>query len=198
MKQIESLVNLIEELSKLPGVGERSATRLAHYILRNRQHFAGSLAQALTDVKDKIHLCENCFSYAEEQFCYICEDLKRSEPTICVVEEASDIMKLEKSGRFRGRYHVLHGAIAPMKGIGPSDLKINELIRRIQDSPVNEVILALDADLEGDTTALYIAKMLEGHKIKVTRLAHGIPIGGDLEYIDQRTIGRAFENRVEL
>lgn len=196
---LDSLNQLIIELSKLPGVGERSASRLANYILRNKQEFPEDLARALLNVKDKIQLCEQCFAYAEQELCKICQDSHRNEKLLCIVEDASDIMKLENSNSFHGKYHVLHGNIAPMRGIGPKDLKIDELLQRIEANPkIEELVLALDASLEGDTTALYIAKILEAHKIKITRLAHGIPIGGDLEYIDQRTLGRAFENRVEI
>lgn len=198
-KGLASLEQLITELSKFPGIGEKSATRLAQFVLKNRASFPEDLAKALVQVKEKIQLCSACFAYSEEEICHICNDERRTHRTLCVVEEPSDIMKLENSGNFDGFYHVLHGTIAPLKGVGPGDLKINELIQKVnQMEELEEVILALDANLEGDTTALYIAKMLEGHKIKVTRLAHGIPIGGDLDYIDQRTIGRAFVNRVEL
>lgn len=198
-KSLASLEQLILELSKFPGIGEKSATRLAQFVLKNRSNFPEELARALVQVKEKIRLCSTCFAYSEADICHICNDDRRTGRSLCVVEEPSDIMKLENSGSFDGYYHVLHGTIAPLKGIGPADLKINELIQKVnQMDELEEVILALDANLEGDTTALYIAKMLEGHKIKVTRLAHGIPIGGDLDYIDQRTIGRAFVNRVEL
>jgi recombination protein RecR len=198
-KSLASLDQLIAELSKFPGIGEKSATRLAQFVLRNRGSFPEDLARALTQVKEKIRLCSVCFAYSEDDLCHICSDDRRNPRSLCVVEEPSDIMKLEQAGSFDGYYHVLHGAIAPLKGIGPGDLKISELIQKVnQMDELEEVILALDANLEGDTTSLYIAKMLEGHKIKVTRLAHGIPIGGDLDYIDGRTIGRAFVNRVEL
>ncbi|MAF90816.1 MAG: recombination protein RecR [Bdellovibrionaceae bacterium] len=199
MSHLASLDQLILELSKLPGIGEKSAGRLAHYILKNRSQYPSDLAKALLQVQEKVQLCESCFAYSESPVCRICSDEKRNKVSLCVVEEPSDIMKLENSGSFYGRYHVLHGTINPMRGIGPADLKVSELIKKVNDDDaIEEVILALDANLEGDTTALYIAKMLEGHRIRLTRLAHGIPIGGDLDYIDGRTIGRAFVNRVEI
>lgn len=196
--RIESLDNLVLELSKLPGIGEKTAARLAHFVLKNRQNFPAQLRKALKDVEEKIKLCPECFAYTEQELCHICSSLKRQDDILCVVEEPSDVFKLEAAGGFRGKYHILHGSIAPMQGIRPDDLKISELIQRAKKNAVQEVILALDADLEGDTTALYIAKMLEGLNIKVTRLAHGIPFGGDIDYIDHRTLGRAFANRVEL
>lgn len=198
-RNLASLEQLIIELSKLPGIGEKSAGRLAQFILKNRSQYPEDLAKALMQVKERVHLCSACFAYSEGDLCGVCSDERRTRRALCVVKEPADILKLENSGNFDGYYHVLHGTIAPLKGIGPADLKINELIEKVNHmDELEEVILALDANLEGDTTSLYIAKMLEGHKIKVTRLAHGIPIGGDLDYIDQRTIGRAFLNRVEL
>ena len=155
-------------------------------------------------VKAEIHLCPECFNYTDRDVCKYCEDLHRQNESICVVEEPSDIMRIESSGAFRGRYHVLHGSISPLEGIGPKDLKIQELFNRIEDGlkglapQIKEVILALDADLEGDTTILYITKHLQGKGLKISRIAHGVPIGSDIDFIDDRTMGRALENRVEL
>ncbi len=198
-----SLEKLTSELGRLPGVGPKTALRLAYFILRSPKEYVSALSEALIDVKEKVKLCERCFSYTEQDICRYCLDLNRVDNIICVVENPSDIPQIDSSGAFRGRYHVLHGVISPMEGIGPKDLKIDALFKRIQNNvdtteAVNEVVLALDADLEGDTTALYIAKTLKKYDIKVSRIAHGVPIGGDIDYIDHRTLGRALENRVTI
>lgn len=203
MSSIPSLENLVHELTRLPGIGEKTAQRLAYYILRSRPDFTSRLADALKSVEEKIQYCTDCFAYTEQAQCRICGDGMRSHETLCVVEEPFDILKVEGAGSYRGRYHVLHGALSPLEGIGPDELKINELVARItasaeSDKPIREVILALDADLEGDTTSLYLSKLLSNKGIRVTRLAYGMPFGSDLDYIDPRTLGRAIENRVEL
>lgn len=198
MSSIPSLDSLVHELTRLPGIGEKTAQRLAYYILRSRPDYTGRLAHALKAVEEKIQFCSDCFSYTEQATCRICSDSMRSHDTICVVEEPFDILKVESAGSYRGRYHVLHGALSPLEGISPDNLKIEELLTRITAHPVREVILALDADLEGDTTSLYISKLLANKGIRVTRLAYGMPFGSDLDYIDPRTLGRALENRVEL
>lgn len=204
LQKIPSLNHLIHELGRLPGVGPKTAQRLAYHILRSPDEFVQSLRDALRGVKEKIHECPICFAFTEEEdACHFCKDPMRTDDVICVVEDPADIERIESSGVFRGRYHVLHGAISPLDGIGPQDLKIQALLDRIApqiaDGPsVHEVILALDADLEGDTTVLYLAKILKDMKIKTSRIAHGVPIGGDIDYIDYRTLGRAIENRIQV
>lgn len=202
--KIPSLTSLVHELSRLPGVGPKTAQRLAYHILRSPGDYVQSLRDALKNVKEKVHECPVCYSFTEEEdACFYCSDLHRSKETLCVVEDPLDIERIESSGVFKGRYHVLHGAIAPLDGIGPEDLKIQALLERLDPSPENpngvkEVILALDADLEGDTTVLYLAKILKDKGIRASRIAHGVPIGGDIDYIDFRTLGRAIENRVQV
>ena len=202
---IPSLDKLIHELSRLPGIGSKTAARLAYHLLKSPEEQTKSLRSALKEVKVNVQECPKCFSFTEtEELCQFCTDSHRQDNEICVVEDPADISRIESSGVFKGRYHVLHGAISPLDGVSPEDLKIRELLEKINLSqqgdltPVDEVILALDADLEGDTTALYLAKILGEKGIKVTRIAHGVPIGGDIDYIDGRTLGRAIENRVQL
>ena len=201
LQKIPSLNQLIHELSRLPGVGPKTAQRLAYHILRSPDEFVQSLRDALRGVKEKIHECPLCFSFTEEEdVCHFCKDPMRSDESLCVVEDPADIERIESSGVFRGRYHVLHGAISPLDGVGPQDLKIQALLDRLNDKKghCKEVILALDADLEGDTTVLYLAKILKDMNIRTSRIAHGVPIGGDIDYIDYRTLGRAIENRVQV
>ena len=204
MLHISALEKLVHELSRLPGIGPKTAQRLAYFVLRSQSEYPERLSEALLRVRAEVHDCPRCFNYTDSDFCKYCEDVHRADESICVVEEPSDIMRIESSGAFRGRYHVLHGAISPLEGIGPQDLKIQELLQRVNaglagDSPViKEIILALDADLEGDTTILYIAKHLQGKGVKLSRIAHGVPIGSDIDFVDDRTMGRALENRVEL
>ena len=197
MFKIGSLEKLIHELNRLPGVGPKTAQRLAYHILRTPD-FSSKLQSALRQVEENVHLCPQCFSYTDEaELCRYCTNPGRRDDLICVVEEPSDILRVESSGVFRGRYHVLHGAISPLDNIGPQDLKIRELMERI-DAKITEVIFALDPDLEGDTTVLYLAKMLTDKQVKITRIASGVPLGSDIDYVDDRTLGRALENRVEL
>lgn len=200
-----SLDLLIHELSQLPGIGEKTAQRLAFHVLRAGNSYSERLERALQAVRSNIRLCPTCFGYTEEAGeCVLCQSGDRDASVICVVEEAMDVDKVENASVFRGRYHVLGGTLAPLEGIGPDDLKIRELIERIDRGlrgelpKVSELILALDADLEGDTTALYLSKLVVNKSIKLTRLAHGVPFGTDIDYIDRRTLGRALENRVEL
>lgn len=202
---VPSLEALVHELAKLPGIGQKTAQRLAYHILRAKLDYAEALRAALKDVKEKVHECPRCFSFTEnEELCHTCLDPQRAEDVLCVVEDPSDILRIESSGVFRGRYHVLHGTISPLEGVRPEHLKIQQLIERIKASQsgpgpqIREVILALDADLEGDTTVLYLAKILREMGVATTRIAHGVPIGGDIDYIDYRTLGRAIENRVQL
>ncbi len=199
--KVPSLQRLIAELSKLPGVGSKSAQRMAMSFLKFSTADMESLRQALKDIKEKIKLCKECYAYTEDDTCYFCSEPGRSIHYICVVENPSDIDRIESSGVFKGRYHVLHGAIAPLDGVGPENLKINELFHRIEDLKSGgiqdlEVILALDADLEGDTTALYLSRELARKNVQVSKIAQGVPMGGDLDFVDQRTLGRALENRI--
>lgn len=204
MLHIPALEKLVHELSRLPGVGPKTAQRLAFYILKSKDSFPEKLSEALLRVQTEVHSCPECFNYTDRELCKFCEDPHRQSDSICLVEEPSDIFRIESSGAFHGRYHVLHGVISPLEGITAKDLKIQELMSKIQsgldgEGPViKEVILALDADLEGDTTALYLAKTLQGKGVKLSRIAHGIPIGSDIDFIDDRTMGRALENRIEL
>ena len=204
MLHIGALEKLVHELSRLPGIGPKTAQRLAYYILRSGGQYSERLGEALLRVQAEVHECPRCFNYTDNDLCKYCSDSHRADESVCVVEEPSDIMRIESSGAFKGRYHVLHGVISPLEGIGPQDLKIQELLGRINqgisgEAPViKEVILALDADLEGDTTILYLTKHLQGKGLKISRIAHGVPIGSDIDFIDDRTMGRALENRVEL
>lgn len=203
MLQINSLETLVHELSRLPGIGPKTAQRLAYYVLRSKETYPEKLAHALLRVKAEVHTCPQCFNYTDRDICKLCSDSHRQSEVLCVVEEPSSITRIESSGVFRGQYHVLHGVISPLDGISAKDLKIKELMLRLdklsdEGRPIKEVILALDADLEGDTTALYLTKHLQNKSIKISRIAHGIPIGSDIDFIDDRTMGRALENRVQL
>jgi recombination protein RecR len=204
MLQIPALEKLVHELSRLPGIGPKTAQRLAYYILRSPEEYTHRLAETLMRVQSEVHTCPECFNYTDLDLCKYCADPHRSNESICVVEEPSDIVRIESSGAFRGRYHVLHGVISPLEGISPQNLKIQELLNKINNgiegngSHIKEVILALDADLEGDTTVLYLARQLANKDVKLSRIAHGVPIGSDIDYIDDRTMGRALENRVVL
>ncbi|AZZ35408.1 recombination protein RecR [Bdellovibrio sp. qaytius] len=204
MLHIASLEKLVHELSRLPGIGPKTAQRLAFYILKSKDSYPEKLSEALLRVQTEVHSCPVCFNYTDRELCKFCEDPHRANDSICLVEEPSDIFRIESSGAFHGRYHVLHGVISPLEGITAKDLKIQELMAKIQkgidgEGPViKEVILALDADLEGDTTALYLAKTMQGKGVKLSRIAHGIPIGSDIDFIDDRTMGRALENRIQL
>ncbi len=199
MLSVPSLDTLVHELSRLPGVGQKSAQRLAYFILRAPKDFSEGLRSALKNIEEKVKTCPNCFSFTEEKLCHYCLDPKRDDSFLCVVEEPMDILRVESSGAFRGRYHVLQGSISPLDGISPNDLKINELLEKVTNNPgVREVVLALDADLEGDTTVLYLSRKLKDKGVKISRIAHGVPIGSDIEYIDHRTLGRALENRIEI
>ncbi len=206
MLHIASLEKLVHELSQLPGIGPKTAQRLTNFILK-KQQFSKNLRAALASVEDSIRFCKQCFSYTDTPsgLCHYCSNSKRNDQMICVVEEPENISQIEASGAFDGRFHVLHGAISPLEGLSPDDLKIKELVERIdqllnqQSQSKVEVILALDSDLEGDTTMLYLAKILSTKTgVKVSRLAQGVPIGSHLDYVDHRTLSRALENRVIL
>ena len=187
--------DLIDELGRLPGVGPKSAQRIAFYILSSDPVDVRRLAEVLIEVKDKVVFCSVCGNVAEAELCRICQDRRRDPSSICVVEESKDVVAIERTREFRGRYHVLGGAISPIEGIGPDDLRIRELMTRLADGVVTEVILATDPNLEGEATATYLTRLLRPMGLRVTRLASGLPVGGDLEYADEVTLGRAFEGR---
>ena len=187
--------DLIDELGRLPGVGPKSAQRIAFHLLQSDPQDVERLVQTLTDVKDKVTFCETCGNVAEGAQCRICADPRRDATAICVVEEPKDVVAIERTREFRGRYHVLGGAISPMDGVGPDDLRFTELMARLGDGVVSEVIIATDPNLEGEATASYTARLLSPFDIRVTRLASGLPVGGDLEYADEVTLGRAFAGR---
>ena len=191
------ITQLIEELSKLPGVGNKSAQRLAFHIINMPQEQVERLAGAITRAKANIRYCKECFTLTDQDICPICSSRKRDHRTIMVVENTRDLAAYEKTGKYEGVYHVLHGAISPMLGIVPSYIRLKELMQRLQ-SDVDEVIIATNSSLEGETTAMYISKLVKPTKIRVTRIASGVPVGGDLEYIDEVTLLRALEGRVEL
>lgn len=192
------LTRLLDALEKLPGVGPRSAERMAFYLLRASREEGRELAQAILDVKEVLRFCEVCFNLSERARCEICHDPSRDPSLLCVVEEPKDVLAVEKTGAYRGLYHVLLGAIAPLEGIGPERLKIEELLRRLSDGLVQEIIVATDADKDGETTAAYLSKLLRPRGLKLTRIASGIPVGSHLEYADQATLARALEGRREL
>ena len=187
--------DLIDELGRLPGVGPKSAQRIAFHILQADPVDVRRLVDVLREVKERVRFCITCGNVAEEEQCRICRDPRRDHTVICVVEESIDVVAIEKTREFRGRYHVLGGAISPIEGIGPDNLRIKELMVRLADSDVTEIILATDPNLEGEATATYLARMLKPLGLRVTRLASGLPVGGDLEYADEVTLGRAFEGR---
>jgi recombination protein RecR len=187
--------DLIDELGRLPGVGPKSAQRIAFHVLAADPVDVRRLAAALVEVKDKVQFCSICGNVAEEDLCRVCRDPRRDLGLICVVEEPKDVVAIERTREFRGRYHVLGGAISPIEGIGPDDLRIRELMKRLADDAVTEVILATDPNLEGEATATYLARLIKPMGLRVTRLASGLPVGGDLEYADEVTLGRAFEGR---
>jgi len=189
---------LIFELSKLPGIGGKTATRLAYFVLKQDISFARGLSEALMAAKQKIGLCSECATFTDQEVCRICSSPERAAETLCVVERPADVFTLEQASAHRGLYHVLHGLISPLDGIGPGDIKIRELLMRLQKHPVREVILAMNPTVEGEATALYIGKLIKPSGIRVTQLAHGIPVGGQLEYTDRQTLGRALQNRVEV
>jgi recombination protein RecR len=187
--------DLIDELGRLPGVGPKSAQRIAFHLLDADPTDVRRLAEVLIEVKDKVRFCQVCGNVAEDELCRICRDPRRDTSVLCVVEESKDVVAIERTREFRGRYHVLGGAISPIEGIGPDDLRVKELLQRLADGTVDEVILATDPNLEGEATATYLTRTLRPIGLRVTRLASGLPVGGDLEYADEVTLGRAFEGR---
>ena len=190
--------DLIDELAKLPGVGPKGATRIAFHLLATDHADVTRLATVLAEVKDKIKFCRTCFNVAQDDLCRICADTRRDDSAICVVEEPKDVLAVERTREFRGRYHVLGGAISPIDGVGPDDLRVTELMTRLADGALTEIILATDPNLEGEATATYLTRLISPLGIKVTRLASGLPVGGDLEYADEVTLGRAFEGRRQV
>ena len=193
-----AIQDLIDELGRLPGIGPKSAQRLAFHLLQSETADVTRLANALTRVKELVRFCSTCFNVAESEQCRICRDARRTDEIICVVEEPKDVVAIEKTGEFRGRYHVLGGAINPLEGVGPDNLRIRELLARLAGGEVKELILATDPNTEGEATATYLALMVKPMGLTVTRLASGLPVGGDLEYADEITLGRAFEGRRAL
>jgi len=198
---------LVFELSKLPGIGEKTATRLAYFILKQDEAYSRNLAEAILSAKQKIILCGRCFTFTDTDPCRVCASAERDQGLLCVVERPSDVFSIEQSGAFRGVYHVLHGVLSPLDGIGPEELKIRELLARVADSAssdasvstrTREIILATNPSVEGEATALYISRLIKPLGVRLTKLAHGIPVGGMLEYTDRQTIGKALENRMEL
>ena len=195
---LPSFARLVAELSKLPGVGSKTAARLAFHLLRTTDRDVAALADALLEMKRKVRFCSRCFHVAEEELCQICRDPAREIQRLCIVQEPQDLLAIERSHAYRGLYHVLHGALSPLDGIGPDDLKISQLLQRLQNERIEEVLLATNFTVEGEATALYLADLCKGQGIKVTRLAHGIPSGSDLEYIDAGTVQQAVSGRREL
>ncbi len=189
---------LIDELGKLPGIGPKSAQRIAFHIVQSERVDINHLVEVLRLVKEKVRFCSKCFNVAEEEECKICRDPRRDNSTICVVEESKDVIAIERTREFKGKYHVLGGAISPIDGIGPEQLRIRELLARLSDANITEVIIATDPNLEGEATATYLARTIKTLGIKISRLASGLPVGGDLEYADEVTLGRAFEGRRSL
>lgn len=194
---MDALDALAHSFSKLPGIGKKSARRLAYHLLKTSNKFNEQFASQIATLKEKIHECHLCGAYCENHLCHICENPQRDRSKICVVEQPSEAASIENTGEFHGLYHVLHGAISPLDGVGPQDLNINKLLSRCDDGNVKEVIIATNATVEGDTTALYLVSLLKEKNISVSRLALGLPVGGDLEYIDKMTISRSFRGRTQ-
>lgn len=193
-----SLKMLIQELERLPGIGPKSALRIVMFLLSQPKEVTDRLVHALQRVWEQLRLCSRCFNYAESELCSICQDESRDGSLICVVEDPMDILVIENAGTFQGRYHVLHGVISPVEGVGPNDLRLNELLERVRKEPIREVILALSPTTEGEATSTYIARLIKPLGVKVTQLAMGLPIGGSIDYADQLTIMRALEGRREV
>jgi recombination protein RecR len=194
----ESILNLIKQISKLPGIGEKTAERLALHILRSSRKDAQELARSILDVKEKARRCTQCYGLSDTEVCKICSDPGRDASVVCVVEQPADMVAVERSGAFKGRYHILCGVLSPMNGIGPDDIRIPELLKKIEGRQFQEVVLATGTNVEGEATAAYIAQHLEAYPIKVTRIASGVPMGGDLKYVDQVTMKKAMETRHDV
>jgi recombination protein RecR len=194
----DPLNRLVAELAKLPGIGEKTAQRLAFHILRSPPQYAQDLSAAISDVVQKVRLCKRCFSLTESELCGMCQDPRRDDRLLCVVENVADLLAIEKTREFRGRYHVLHGVLSPLDGTGPDQLRIRELLSRLREGGSEEVIVATNPDVEGEATALYLTRLLKPMGLKVTRIAQGLPIGSDLEFADQATLSRALAGRREM
>lgn len=192
------IANLIEQFAKLPGIGRKTAQRLAYFVLEMDEVDVDLLSRSIKEAKEKIKLCEKCCNLTDDTLCNVCKSSLRDGSTICVVEGAKDIIAMERSREYKGFYHVLHGTISPMDNVGPNDLKIKELIGRLSSDEIKEIIIATNPTVEGEATALYIAKLIKPLGVKVTRIAHGIPVGGDLEYFDEVTLSKAMDNRREM
>lgn len=189
---------VVDELARLPGIGPKTAQRLTYFLLRSPEDQAIALAEAILELKKNVTLCSECFNITEQSPCAICSDPERDDTRICVVEEPLDVVALERTGQYKGEYHVLHGALSPIEGIGPEELKVRELLQRIQPGTVQEIILATNPNLEGDATAMYITRLVQPLGVTVTRLARGLPVGGDLEYADEITLGNALAGRSQF
>lgn len=199
MNNPQALKRLLDELARMPGVGPKSAQRIAYWILGSELDEVKALSESIIEAKEAIHFCEKCFNFAQDTFCEICSDESRDASILCVVEEARDVNAIEKTGEFGGYYHVLHGALSPMDGVGPEQLKIQELIARLAESEIREIIIATNPNVEGETTSSYLARLIKPlGDIKLSRIASGLPVGGDLEYADEVTLGRALEARREI
>ncbi|MEH7387794.1 MULTISPECIES: recombination mediator RecR [Bacillaceae] len=194
----EPISKLIDSFMKLPGIGPKTAVRLAFFVLSMKEDVVLDFAKALVNAKRNLTYCSNCGHITDRDPCYICEDERRDKTVICVLQDPKDVIAMEKMKEYNGLYHVLHGAISPMDGIGPEDIKIPELLKRLQDDTVQEIILATNPNIEGEATAMYISRLLKPTGIKITRIAHGLPVGGDLEYADEVTLSKALEGRREL
>ncbi|MDD5270684.1 MAG: recombination mediator RecR [Candidatus Omnitrophica bacterium] len=193
-----TMEKLIAEFTKLPGIGPKSAERIVMHILKSPREHAAALSESIIKLKDSIVFCRNCFNLSEGEVCHICSDPQRDKMTVLVVESPKDILAIEKTGSYRGLYHVLLGSISPLDGVGPDEIKIKELLRRIKADKIKEVILATDADTEGETTALYLSQLLKNQSVKTSRIAYGLPVGSHLEYADQATLARALEGRNQI
>lgn len=198
MSERDPIEELVALLARLPGIGERTATRLAHYILAGEADYASALGERIAQIHARVRKCERCGNFCAGTRCPICCDPRREESTICVVARVPDLTAIEKSGSFRGRYHVLHGLLAPLDGVGPDQLPLEGLVSRVKESEVREIVVATPLSVEGEATALYLAQVMRPYGVRVSRIASGIPHGGELEYADQVTVGRAFEGRREL
>jgi len=194
----DPLNRLVAELAKLPGIGEKTAQRLAFYILRSPPQYAQDLSAAISELVQKVRLCQRCFSLTESELCAMCQDPRRDERVLCVVESVADLLAIERTREFRGRYHVLHGVLSPLDGTGPDQLRIRELLSRLREGGAEEVIVATNPVVEGEATALYLTRLLKPMGLKVTRIAQGLPIGSDLEFADQATLSRALTSRREM
>ena len=194
----ETIEKLINQFEKLPGIGHKTAVRLAFFVLESPKEYAANMAEAILEAREKIKFCSKCYNITENDPCEICSNNKRDESTICVVENVKDVIAMEKTHEYKGMYHVLHGAISPMNNVSAADIKIKELLTRLSDDTVKEIIIATNPTVEGEATAMYISRLIKPIGIKVTRIAHGIPVGGDLEYTDEITLIKALEGRREL